>query len=344
MRRLFGGLVLLCVLLLVPPPIPAEAAAPVSAPPVKAKLKAESKPGAKGAAKPAAVAFNSSEDILRFIDGYRAKPRPDQLGAVVKAMSRLGVFKDVESAGVYLGFVAGVLAANPQKAEALVTAMFPMPPEDQVAIIKAIAYSGLTDWKVLLGKFVERMPARATLIDRYLHDKLPTLEKMGLEVGPAALDANWGFYFATGAPAAIRRIEAALAWARDANDVDKLTVAGMAKWTLAKNATRDTDLLLLLKRDAASQSKPVARELAEVVEAVETFELGKLRKDSIARIDELKQKGPESKRNASWWAQAGTTALALGCVTAAALGQVGFGIPCVIGGPLSTAASKLLIP
>lgn len=330
MRCVLGGLMLLLSVLA---PLAADAAEPV-----KGKLKASA------STQPKPLAFNTAEDILRFIDGFRAKPQPDQLGAAVKAMSRLGVFKDVESAGVYLGFIGGVLASNPQKAEALVAAMFPMPPEDQVAIVKAIAYSGLMDWKALLGKYVERMPARATLIDRYMHDKLPTLEKMGLETGPAALDANWGFYFATGAPAAVRRIEAALAWSRETNDIEKLTVAGMAKWTLAKNATRDTDLLLMLKRDAGAQDKAIAKELADVVEAVETFELGKLRKDSIARIDELKAKGPESKRNASWWAQAGTTALALGCVTAAALGQIEFGIPCVIGGPLSTVAAKLLVP
>jgi hypothetical protein len=328
MRLWLGVLAILALVHL----FPAEAADPV-----KAKLKGP----ASTAEKP--LAFNAPDDILRFIDGYRAKPRPDQLPQAVKAMSRLGVFKDVESAGVYLGFMAGVLASNPHKAEALVAAMYPMPPEDQVAIVKAIAYSGLANWKGLLGKFVERMPARATLIDRYMHDKLPTLEKMTLTSGPAALDANWGFYFATGAPAAVRRIEAALAWGREANDVEKLTIAGMAKWTLAKNATRDTDLLAMLKRDAGAQEKAIARELADVIEAVETFELGKLRKESIARIDELKLKGPESKRNASWWAQAGTTAIALGCVGAAALGQVELAIPCVVGGPLSTAASRLFM-
>ena len=288
--------------------------------------------------------FASQDEVLRFIDQYRSKPQPERLAGAVQAMSRLGVFKEVENAGVYIGFMAGVLATNPQKAEALVTAMFPYPPEDQVAIVKAIAYSGLPNWKELLGKFVERMPARQILIDRYLYDKMPPLDKLGLETGPAALDANWGFYFATGSDVAVKRIVQALAWSHEANDVEKLTMSGMAKWTLAKNATRDNDLLTILKREAASQSPAIAKELREIIEAVETFEVGKLRKDAIARIDELKAKGPESKRNTAWWAQAGTTALALGCVAAAALGQVQVGIPCVVGGPLSTAATKLLIP
>ena len=121
MLRLVGGLVLLWLLY---PPIVADAATPAPSAPVKAKLKANTTPSAKSSP----VAFNSTDDILRFIDGYRVKPRPDQLGIAVRAMSRLGVFRDVESAGVYLGFIAGVLATKPRDAEGLVTAMFPMPP------------------------------------------------------------------------------------------------------------------------------------------------------------------------------------------------------------------------
>lgn len=326
MRIALGFLGLTCLLLT----SPACAAGPPAKSNGKIKITIES--------------FATPDEVLRFIDQYRNKPEPERLAAAVQAMSRLGVFKEVENAGVYIGFMAGVLSANPKKAEALVTAMFPYPPEDQVAIVKAIAYSGLPDWKILLGKFVERMPARRILIDRYLTGKMLPLDKLGLETGPAALDANWGYYFATGSDAPVKRIVQALAWSREANDLEKLTMAGMAKWTLAKNATRDSDLLAILKREAATQPAAVGRELREVIEAVETFEVGKLRKDAIARIDELKAKGPESKRNASWWAQAGTTALALGCVAASVMGQVEFGLPCVIGGPLSTAAARLFIP
>jgi hypothetical protein len=37
----------------------------------------------------------------------------------------------------------------------------------------------------------------------------------------------------------------------------------------------------------------------------------------------------------SFWGQVGVGAVALGCVSAAALGQVAVGIPCVIGGSAS---------
>ena len=187
--------------------------------------------------------FTSAEQILRFIDQYHLKPQPERLPELVQAMSGLGLFRDLEAAGVHVGFMAGVLDSNPEKAEALVAKMFPIPPEDQVAIVRAIAYSGLPDWKGMLGRFTERMPARAVLIQRLIEGKLPTLQTAPMEKGPVVLDTNWGYYFATRSPEPIDRIIATLAWASEKDDIEKLTIAGMAKWTLANNSSRDMDLL-----------------------------------------------------------------------------------------------------
>jgi hypothetical protein len=66
-------------------------------------------------------------------------------------------------------------------------------------------------------------------------------------------------------------------------------------------------------------------------------DLARLRKDALASIDDLKRKGPGSKRDASMWGQIGEGALALGCIGAAAAGQIEFGIPCVVGGAVSSA-------
>jgi hypothetical protein len=213
-----------------------------------------------------------------------------------------------------------------------------------VAIIRAIAYSGLPDWKVLLEAFIERMPARKVLIDRFLSGKTLPLDKLGLETGPLTLDTNWGYYFASGDFAPVRRIIGALAWVKEANDVEKLTIAGMARWTLANNAMRDVDLARFLEAEVTRQPKPIAAALRDIIEAAQTFEVARVRRDAVAAIDELKAKGPESKRNLQWWAQAGTTLISLGCIVAGATGHVELGLPCIIGGPLSSAAGKYLIP
>src|SRR5262245_50122024 len=102
------------------------------------------------AAPPPKVEFQSAQHILGWINTYRARPEPEKLPKAVQAMSAFGVFRDLEASGIYVGFMAGVIADNPDKAEKLIAGMFPIPPEDQVAVVRAIAYSGASNWKDLL--------------------------------------------------------------------------------------------------------------------------------------------------------------------------------------------------
>jgi hypothetical protein len=297
----------------------------------------------QAAGKPTAE-FSSPENLLRWINGYRTRPDPAKVPLAVHAMSELGLFRDLDTAGVYIGFMAGVLQVNPKTAEDLVAKMFPMPPEDQVAIVRAIAYSDLPDWKGLMLKFVERMPARKALIDRFVYGKQPTLRQIALDAGPAPLDMLWGMYFATGSYEPILRMVSVLTWAKDPNNVERLTIGSMAKLSLATNASRDKELLDMLKGAMGHEGKQTRAVLRDVIEAAETFEFGRVRKDALAAIDQLKLKGPASTRNMQWWGQAGQTALALGCIVAGALGHFEVGIPCVVGGAVSGAALKYMTP
>ncbi|HEX6001381.1 MAG TPA: hypothetical protein VFZ16_18595, partial [Hyphomicrobiaceae bacterium] len=159
------------------------------------------------------------------------------------------------------------------------------------------------------------------------------------------LDMLWGKYFATGSYEPVARMVSILAWAKDQNNLDRLTVGNMAKLTLATNATRDQELLRMLKGSLRHERNKDTREvLREVIEAAETFELGKVRRDAMAAIEQLKVKGPLSARNTSWWGGVGQTALALGCVVAGAMGHVEVGIPCIIGGAASSAALRYMMP
>jgi hypothetical protein len=304
------------------------------------------------------------EAVLAWINVYRANRDPAHVPDAVKAMSRLGVFKDSENAGAFVGFMAGVLAANPTRAEALVDRMLPLPPEDQWAVVQAIAYSGLPGWKNVLRSVAPKLPLRQRMIDKYLAGQLPTLDQAGftkqpgafaklegylgfgdkqakpvvLEPNPALLDVLWGYYCATGTfSPSISRIITLMSWAKDRDDVDKLTLGSMAKYTLASNAARDAKLLAMLKSVAKHYPKELKANLDEVIEAAETVDLARLHKQALASIEELKRKGPGYKRDVSLWGQIGQGALALGCIGAAAAGQIEFGIPCVVGGAVGSA-------
>jgi hypothetical protein len=310
--------------------------------------------------------FSSLDAVSRWISSYRARPEPAKLPAAVRALSQFGAFKDPESSGVYIGFIAGVIGFSYGKAEEIIGKTLPVAPADQWVIVRAIAYSGHPEWKSLLRKFSDRLPLRKVMIEKYLNGELATLNEIQLErkdptlwdkmkknpfqsddtakkskemtfdKSPELLDTLWGYYFGTGSYPPIARIVTLLPWSTDRDSIDKLTVGNMAKYTLASNAGRDPELLTMLKRASTEQPKNVV--LKEIVEAAETMETTRLRKDALASIEELKRKGPGYKRDITTWGQIGQGALALGCIAAATAGQVQFGLPCVIGGATSSAA------
>ena len=48
-----------------------------------------------------------------------------------------------------------------------------------------------------------------------------------------------------------------LAWSKERDDLERLTIGSMAKYTLASNAAKDRDLLSILKRESGHQPKEV---------------------------------------------------------------------------------------
>jgi hypothetical protein len=324
---------------------------------------------AAASAAPRVSDLTSPDAVLRWINDYRANPDPGGIPAVVRALSQRGAFKDPESAGVYVGFLAGVINSQGPHADELIGKIFPLPSQDHWAVVRAIAYSGHPDWKGLLRAAASQMPARQVMIERYLAGKLPLLAQVGFEQeagwldgwrnsrwlggdggkqakplllapSPDVIDTLWGFYFATGSERALLRIVEFLPWSKDRDDVERLTLGGMAKFTLASNAARDAALLTALKRVQSRAPKDSGPILAEVIEAAETVDTARIRKQALAAIEELRRKGAGSTRKVAWWGQIGQGALALGCIGAAATGHIEFGLPCVLGGATSSAALR----
>jgi hypothetical protein len=321
------------------------------------------------AARPAVHQFSSLQSAVDWVNGYRVKRDLAGVPAAIRALSYHGAFKEPEAAGVYVGFIAGIIGAHPAKADALIGRMLPVQVEDQWVIVRAIAYSGAPEWKELLRRFSARLPARQVMIERYLDGTLPTLVQLTIKPSPTTLervrdaftitlpgeskdkkqvleptqtllDTLWGYYLASGSYGPVLRIVELLPWSKDRDNADKLTIGSMAKYTLAMNAARDGELLAMLKtiRNSKHQKKNIAALLDDVINAAETADAGRLRKDALAAIEQLKAKGPAYKREVSTWAKVGQGALAVGCVVAAATGHIELGLPCVIGGGTTNAA------
>ena len=316
----------------------------------------------------------SIDAVLHWISTYRNHPDAGSVPMALRALSRFGALENPERAGVYVGFLAGVLTENPDAAEEIAARSLTVQERDRWIVMRAIAYSGLPNWQVLLRRFACRMPRYDVLSERYISGKMATLAKFDgaaesehlaahaqasssrqqcsggqprptiLEPSAEVLDVLWGYYFATGSYGPVMHIIAMLPLAADHDDAERLTIGSMAKYSLSSNAMHDSVLLGMLKssRKARGQPQAVVAQLDDVIEAAETVDTARIRKQALAAIEEVRSKGPAYKRTASWWSYIGQTAIAGGCIAAAVMGQVEFGIPCVVGGAAASAGMNFL--
>ena len=285
--------------------------------------------------------FNSPDAVSGYINTYRHKPQPSQLPAVVHAMAQFGMLADEEAAAVHIGFIAGVLGSNQLKAEKLVAAMLPLRSDEEAVVIKAVAYSGLPNWRGILNDLVDRLADRRKLIDHLATGKSPPLMDMPVDEG-RTLDMLWGYYLATGYYQPAQRIISALPWSDEKDNLDRLVVGSMAKWTLTSNAAKDQGLLLLYYTESKVQPDEVAKPLKEIIDAVEMAETGRIKKEAQAAIEELKTKGPASKRTLAWDANLASTAVAAGCIVAGVTGHVELGLPCILTGAATQAVGHIV--
>ncbi|MEM8643796.1 MAG: hypothetical protein AAGF09_02760 [Pseudomonadota bacterium] len=303
--------------------------------------------------------FTSADRLLDWVSNYRDKPQYWKVPAAVHAMRDHRLFTDEEQRWFCIGFIAGVLGTNPNDGPGLIPQMFPMPPKEQEVIIRAIAYSGRPDWQDLMEKNAHRMPLRKPLIDDLLNGRRPTLQAMELDTGgTTAVYALWGYYVASGQYEPVMRIMQALKWSKgakkagffeklttgwgkDANNTEKITTGGTAKWTLASYAERDRDLIELYRAEIVNQPEEIAGPLKDVIEAASLFEAEKIRKEQYGAIEDAQRRQLTADAGMSKGWTAGSIAIATGCIAASALGQAQIAVPCVIGGALYSGAGKL---
>jgi hypothetical protein len=314
-------------------------------------------------------AFRTLESTTAWINNYPRTRDFAHAPLAIRAISAQGGLRDIENSGVYVGFIAGLIGSDPDRAQGVLDKMLPVRSEDEWAVVRGIAYSGLPQWKALLRANAVRLSARQTMIADYLNGRTPTLDALAIEPSPSTwqrvrktfavdfagkdktkppalepsqlvLDTLWGYYLANGSYRPLLPIVAMLPWSKDRDNVERLTLGSMAKYSLALNAGRDADLMAKLKAIKASRDldRPTLAALNDTIDAAERAEVSKLRKDALVAIEMLKAKGPGYKRDVNTWAKVGQGALAVGCVAAAFTGHVEFGLPCVFGGGATSAA------
>ena len=236
----------------------------------------------------------------------------------VQALSESGALREPETAGFYVGFVAGVLGANPKEAEHLVDKMLPLPPADQWLVVRAIAYSGLPAWKSLLARTAAQAAGAARHDRRLSHRRAadarrdrtrqePDVSRKGRASTsassrrrrrcPTAAIPNCSTRCGASIspPASTGRSGASSRCCRgrrSATAPSGSTVGSSAKYTLANNAARYPDILALIKDMAAYQEADVRPILTEVIHAAETTETAGDPQGAVRAGRQAQEQGP----------------------------------------------------
>lgn len=312
---------------------------------------------AAGVAEARAPNFSSSDAVLHWMYDYRSAPAPLRLPEAVHAMRRHGLLADSKKNGFFVGFIAGVLSRNPKSTPKLVKRMLPMPAKEQAVIIRAVAYSGLPNWRDVLSHFRKKMPYRAALIDSYLAGDEPTLMYVPIDHGPEIVYALWGYYYATGHFQPVVRVISALKWAPAESKsgfsfrrlftgpgeptYDELIIGATAKWTLAAHAERHRHLLDLYKAEIASRDdEAVVEPLKEIVAASENFRSEDIREEQLVTVDKAKAKKARDELRPSSKVTLSSIAIATGCVVATATGHPEIAVPCVVSGAIFSGVTR----
>jgi hypothetical protein len=155
-------------------------------------------PTAKGDGPQGAEAADDDSPSYWMSSYYKA-PQPDRFVAEVRKMSKEGNLTNANTEPPIVAFLSRVIAYNPQRIPAWMTALADLPNNDKDTLHKAIWYSNTKAGNAYLKEHG---------VAKYVDKPAPNI--LTVEIDDASvLDMLWGYFLATGDQAPIRRIVSA---------------------------------------------------------------------------------------------------------------------------------------
>lgn len=215
----------------------------------------------------AAPAFNSEEELMRWVTYYYKKPQPARIPEAVKYLNQVGALSNQNSIAPIFGFLSGVFSQNPQRVSDWINELTSIGEKELGTVVLGIWYADLPDSKARVYALLEKYPKLKSDFE-YLYKGGPmAIEKIPLDQGPWVLDALWGKFMATGDVAPVERVISALPWVNVKGNIDRLMVGGSARWSLTSNAVQHKRVLEICERLATEQSSETTIELLKVIKA-----------------------------------------------------------------------------
>jgi hypothetical protein len=229
-------------------------------------------------AAPAAVDL-STADIETWHSYYYLDPTPDRLGEYMLHLASRNHFRDFDNAYSTGAFVAKVLEANPELAEAVAERLREVPFRQRWGFNYGLWLSGIAGANDLLSneaQLVENPVERDQLLAFVGPDPYVMLEVE--RVDARAVDMLWQSFYATGDEAYIvRTLEALPDAAVPDSSMERRRLTNAARWVLAQNCFRHRRVMELAERLAEDPDlTPGVRDSirAAIAEAQERLDQG----------------------------------------------------------------------
>lgn len=194
--------------------------------------------------------FANEKDLMAWVTSYYQHPEPNFVDEAFKDAHELGILKDTNYIPVIIGFFAGVFETDKDLRRPIAELNYNLPQVERHAILRSLHLS---------SKNEEPAPLLAEPLERT----------------PLVVDMLWGYFYATGDEAAVKRVIGALPWStmkrEDANnDQDLRWEAGAsAKQTLVTNAAHHQRVMEICKKELPNQPPEIKPILQEVISQAE---------------------------------------------------------------------------
>lgn len=216
-----------------------------------------------------AQAFSAAPQVTGWMSHYYEHPQPERVEAAVRYLSKSGYLGKRGSAPAVMGFISGVMAANPGGARALALRLADLPEAQQPVLLIGLWYSGVPDSAAILRDLMPRMPGQKERISNFIATAAPKITDIPPERGSWVIDMLWGDFIATGSEEAVKRIIDVLAWLHPGGEHSQMAVAASARWSLLGNAVQHERVLQICKAELARRPRDTTAVLRQVVEEAE---------------------------------------------------------------------------
>lgn len=218
--------------------------------------------------------------IGSILQNYYRAPMAEQLPAIVQAAVTQGMTEDRAKRLSLIAFMAGVIADDAKQIDRLAAMYAKLPGNHHAQLVRAILYSGRSDWKDQLERLKAAWPDKAAEIDTLSARGARAVYTLQRDGQPEVLDMNWAFFGATGRREPIVAIVEALGDLR-APEPAKVALAHTARLSLATQSIKHDRVFEICQR---LQWGTFGNDLRGIIVAAQTNDFSRFKSDAEAAI------------------------------------------------------------